>query len=149
MDLILWRHADAEPGSPDIARRLTPKGVKQAQDVARWLQSRLTQTPRILVSPAQRTLQTAGALSEAYEIMPELAPGASAASILAAAGWPHGRQTILVGHQPSLGEVASLLIAGVPLPWSIKKGAVWWISQRTRDGEQQIVLRAVVAPEFT
>lgn len=149
MDLILWRHADAEPGSPDIARRLTPKGVKQAQDVARWLQSRLTQSPRILVSPAQRTLQTASALSEAYEIMAELAPGASAASILAAAGWPHGRQTILVGHQPSLGEVASLLIAGVPLPWSIKKGAVWWISQRTRDGEQQIVLRAVVAPEFT
>lgn len=150
MDLILWRHADAEPGSPDMARKLTPKGIKQAQDVARWLRSRLTAPPRILVSPAQRTLQTASALSEDYEIMAELAPGGSAAGVLAAAGWPHSRQAVLVvGHQPTLGEVASLLIAGEPLSWSVKKGAVWWISQRTRDGLQQVVLRAVVAPEFT
>src|SRR5436190_21449722 len=37
MDLILWRHADAEPGEPDIGRRLTAKGLKQAERVAAWL----------------------------------------------------------------------------------------------------------------
>ena len=29
MDLILWRHAEAEPGEPDLGRRLTAKGLKQ------------------------------------------------------------------------------------------------------------------------
>ncbi len=150
MDLILWRHADADPGSPDMARRLSPKGHKQAQDVARWLQSRLSAPPRILVSPAQRTLQTARALSEDYEIVAELAPGGSAAGVLAAAGWPHSTHTVLVvGHQPTLGEVASLLIAGESMSWSIKKGAVWWISHRIRGEQPHTVLRAVVGPEFT
>ena len=34
MDLILWRHAEAEPGEPDLERALTPKGVKQARRMA-------------------------------------------------------------------------------------------------------------------
>ena len=33
MDLILWRHAEAEPGEPDVGRRLTAKGLKQAERV--------------------------------------------------------------------------------------------------------------------
>ena len=35
MDLILWRHADAEPGEPDDQRRLTAKGKKQARRAGR------------------------------------------------------------------------------------------------------------------
>ena len=31
MDLILWRHAEAEPGEPDLGRRLTAKGIQQAE----------------------------------------------------------------------------------------------------------------------
>ena len=41
MDLILWRHAEAEEGGPDLERRLTPKGRKQAKRVAAWLLQRL------------------------------------------------------------------------------------------------------------
>ena len=41
MELILWRHADAEDGLPDLSRRLTPRGIKQAERMAAWLLQRL------------------------------------------------------------------------------------------------------------
>ena len=59
MDLILWRHADAEPGEPDLDRPLTAKGVRQAERMAAWLDGHLPDGCRILVSrrtrPADRT----------------------------------------------------------------------------------------------
>ena len=62
MDLILWRHAEAEDGVPDGARALTKKGLKQAAAIAAWLKPRLPDATRILVSPATRAQQTAAAL---------------------------------------------------------------------------------------
>ena len=46
MELILWRHADAEapdarPGEPDLQRELTALGRRQAAHVADWLNVRL------------------------------------------------------------------------------------------------------------
>jgi phosphohistidine phosphatase len=149
MDLILWRHAEAEPGEPDLGRRLTAKGIKQAERVATWLDGHLPDTCRILVSPADRAQQTALALKRKFRTVAELAPGASAAALLDAAGWPDSREPVLiVGHQPSLGEVAALLLAGHPLPWSVRKGAVWWLSNRQREGAAAIVLRVVIGPDF-
>ena len=78
MELILWRHAEAEDGTPDSARKLTPHGVKQAQAVAEWLTPRLPKTTRIIVSPTKRTRQTADALTAEFEIIEDLGPGASA-----------------------------------------------------------------------
>ena len=39
MDLILWRHAEAEDGvgKPDTERELTKRGRKQAERMAEWL----------------------------------------------------------------------------------------------------------------
>ena len=74
MDLILWRHAEAEPGEPDLARELTPRGVKQARRVAKWLEPRLPDACRILVSPAARAQQTALALERKFKTKNELAP---------------------------------------------------------------------------
>lgn len=149
MDLILWRHAEAADGAPDLARKLTVKGTKQAQEMANWLRPRLPKHTRIMVSPAQRTVQTAKALTEDYEIVRDLAPGASPVAVLAAARWPeHKGAVLVVGHQPTLGLVASLLIAGEPMPWSIKKGAIWWLSHRVRGEQPQVVLRAVVSPDL-
>jgi len=149
MDLILWRHAEAVDGSPDLARKLTTKGVKQARDIAAWLTEHLPDKVRVLVSPAERTLQTARALTEEFETVKSLAPGASPSAVLAAAGWPDaGRPVLVVGHQPTLGMVAATLIAGEPMPWSIRKGGVWWLSHRVRGEEPQVVVRAVVAPDF-
>ena len=149
MDLILWRHAEAADGVRDMARKLTAKGQKQAQAVAQWLRPRLPKHTRIIVSPAQRTLQTVKALTEEFEIVRDLAPGASPTSVLAAANWPDEKGAVLVvGHQPTLGMVAALLIAGEPMPWSIKKGGVWWLSHRVRGEEPQVVLRTVTGPDF-
>ena len=98
---------------------------------------------------ARRTLQTAQALREEFQVVRELSPGAAPAAVLAAAGWPERKGAVLiVGHQPTLGLVASTLIAGEPMPWSVKKGAVWWISHRVRGEQPQVVLRAVMPPDF-
>jgi len=149
MELILWRHADAEPGSPDLERRLTPKGLKQAERVGEWLDGHLPERCRVLVSPAERAQQTARALKRRFRIVDELAPGADAATVLHAAGWPDGREAVLlVGHQPALGQVAALLLSGRDSDWSVKKGAAWWLSNRKGDEDNDVVLRAVIGPDF-
>ncbi len=152
MELILWRHAEAEDGdddTPDHKRRLTARGERQARQVARWLDKRLPQRRKVLVSPAERTQQTAHALDMAYEIVPALGLGASAQDVLAAAGWPERNGAVLIiGHQPSLGRVAALLLGGAEADWSIKKGSAWWFSRRVRNGMPQVVLRAVANPDF-
>jgi len=152
MELILWRHAEAEDGgddTPDHKRRLTARGERQARQVARWLDKRLPQRRKVLVSPAERTQQTAHALDMAYEIVPALGLGASVQDVLDAAGWPERNGAVLViGHQPSLGRVAALLLGGAEADWSIKKGAAWWFSRRVRNGVPQVVLRAVANPDF-
>ena len=149
MDLILWRHAEAEEGLPDLARELTGRGRKQASRMADWLTPRLPPDVRILASPAVRTRQTAQALGREVEIDESLAPGASAEAVLAAAGWPDAVHPVLiVGHQPTLGRVAARLHAGVDGDVSVKKAGVWWFQCRWRDGELQVVLRAVAGPDY-
>lgn len=149
MELILWRHAEAEDGVPDLKRELTDKGRRQAARIADWLNPRLPQDIRILVSPAVRTLQTAQALGRSYSEVPALAPGARSADVLAAAGWPDAAYPVLVvGHQPTLGQVALQLLAGQVGDLTVKKGGLWWFQGRERGGRQDVVLRAVVCPDW-
>jgi phosphohistidine phosphatase len=149
MDLILWRHCEADAGEPDLGRRLTSKGVKQAERMAEWLERHLPDTCRILVSPADRAQQTAGALPRKFRTVPELGPGATVAAVLAAANWPDSREPVLiVGHQPTLGMVASFLLSGEEAYWSVRKGAVWWLSNRVREDGAAVVLKTVLGPDF-
>lgn len=149
MDLILWRHAEAEDGLPDLARALTPKGQKQARRMADWLSTQLPETTRIIVSPATRTVQTAEALQRKFKVVPEIAPDASAEAVLRAANWPSSKEPVLVvGHQPTLGMVAALLLSGQEQYWNIKKANAWWISQRDANDPDSIYLRAVMAPDL-
>ena len=161
MNLILWRHADAEDlperayeqTGADLTRALTQRGRKQAAHMAQWLTPRIDKSTVVLTSPAVRTVQTAQALSEHYRIVRELSPGADVATVLAAVGWPDssadGADTVIVvGHQPTLGRVASLLLSGSEANWTVRKGGVWWLSSRRREDESQVVLRAVVNPDL-
>ncbi len=149
MDLILWRHAEAEESLPDMARKLTPRGQKHAARVAEWLHQRLPSKFVVLASPAERTRQTAVALGVPFKTVAALAPGASVAAVLAAAEWPDRKgAVILVGHQPDLGRVAAELISGESADWTIKKGGVWWLTNRVRNDEAQVVVRAVMAPDL-
>ena len=148
MDLILWRHADAEDGAPDLERRLTDKGRKQAARMAKWLRERLPKDYRLISSPAARARQTAEALGMPKTVE-ALAPGASTRDILKAVQWPdYDGTVIVVGHQPDLGCVAAYLVSGANVGWSLKKGALWWITYRDRNGESQVVVRAVMSPDL-
>lgn len=148
MELILWRHAEAEDGNPDAARKLTTKGEKQAQKLARWLKERIEKPVRILVSPAVRTQQTATTLSAKFEMNAEVGTSASAERILRAAGWPEAEGTvIIVGHQPTVGQVAATLLTGQENDWEVKKGAVWWFSTSVDWGDPVTVLRAMITPK--
>jgi len=153
VDLILWRHAEAEPGEPDLGRRLTPKGEKQARRMAEWLHAHLPDSAKIVASPAARAQQTAQALAELsrrkLKTLDAIAPGASADAVLAAVDWPDGKSpVVVVGHQPTLGWVASKVMTGEELPWSIKKAAVWWLQSRSREDDQPVMLRAVISPDL-
>ena len=149
MDLILWRHADAAPGSPDLERKLTAKGRKQAEHVSAWLVARLPGRYTVLVSPARRARETADALAMRYKVVESLAPGAAPRDILEACGWPsHKGAVVVVGHQPDLGRTAAFLVSGIDADWSVKKGGLWWLSNRERDGEAQVVVRAALAPDL-
>lgn len=149
MDLILWRHAEAEDGFPDNARQLTAKGEKQAQAMAAWLKERLSKECRVIVSPAKRTQQTARALRDDFETVAEVGVGASVETLLEAAGWPDAQGAVLiVGHQPTLGEVAATLLSGNGASWSVKKGAVWWLSSRRHGAAGEVALKAAISPEM-
>jgi phosphohistidine phosphatase len=147
MDLILWRHAEAEDGTPDHARALTSKGTKQAAKVAAFLRQHLPDDHRVLVSPAARAQQTASAFTSHFTLAPTIAPGATAEAVLHAARWPDAGGTVLVvGHQPTLGEVAAQLLGCADAPISIKKGAIWWFSQR--DDSPQASVKLVITPDL-
>ena len=126
MDLILWRHADAEDGADDLARRLTAKGHKQAAAMARWLRAHLPKDYTVVASPAVRAQETAQALEPKIVTDITLAPGASAGDIRRAAE-QHPGLVIVVGHQPDLGHAAAKL-AGASGDWSIEKGAIVWFA---------------------
>jgi len=147
MDLILWRHADAEDGGPDLERQLTKAGRKQAARVAAWLRERLPGEFEVVSSPAARALQTAECLKKKPRIDKTLAPGASPAAILKAAGWPGAEgSVVLVGHQPDFGRALAHLLAGASGGWSIKKGGLWWLTNEKE--EKQVQVRAVISPDL-
>ncbi|MDO8596376.1 MAG: histidine phosphatase family protein, partial [Sulfuricaulis sp.] len=111
MELILWRHADAESAttSPDSERKLTAQGIMQAARMAEWLRLRLPDGAVVLASPAQRAQQTAQALTPDFVTVKEIGTSAAPEEVLLACGWPGGgRAVVVVGHQPTLGEVAAL-----------------------------------------
>ncbi|MBM3394935.1 MAG: histidine phosphatase family protein [Betaproteobacteria bacterium] len=149
MDLILWRHTEAEDGSPDISRALTPCGQQQATAMAEWLSARLPQAPNILCSPAERCQQTALALSPTFTTLPEISPGASFRTLLRATGWPkESGLIVLVNHQPTLGELVAYLLCGEPRAWKVRRGAIWWLSLQRRSTHTHVTLKACVSPDL-
>lgn len=159
MDLILWRHAEAEdhPDGPagrqgdgkDLARQLTSRGEKQAARMARWLDRQLPQGARILCSPAVRAEQTAQALGRKLRIVPALAPEADALAVLEQVQWPGGKSPcVVVGHQPTLGRIIARLLGLQDEDCAVKKGAVWWLRHREREGRAQTVVVCVQTPEL-
>lgn len=157
MDLILWRHAEAEvaaEGCDDLSRELTHKGERQAARMATWLDRHLPEGARVLVSPARRTEQTAQALGRKYKLRDELVPDSSLDDVFGLLKWhpetgPQGKgPVLLVGHQPYLGQIVARLLGINDAASSIRKGSVWWLRTRMREGQLQTVLMTVASPDL-
>lgn len=156
MDLILWRHAEAEDSTvaeadsqADLERPLTSRGEKQALRMAAWLDRQLPEGARIWVSPARRCEQTALALGRKYKIRPELAPSATPLQLLELVQWPlHKYPVLIIGHQPTLGQTISQLLMLKDNECPVKKGSLWWLRSRERDSQQQTVIVTVQSPEI-
>lgn len=163
MDLILWRHAEAEDvaavmartapalsaEAADLQRFLTARGLRQAVLMARWLDTKLVDNTRVLVSPASRCEQTVIPLSRKYKLCPELLPGSGPDDLLRLAQWPtHKRPVLVVAHQPALGQVVARLLGGTNAEIVFRKGAVWWLRSRDRHCGSQTVTMSVQSPDF-
>ena len=150
MDLILWRHAEAEDGDgmDDLNRALTPRGEKHAARMAQWLDRHLPEGTRILCSPARRCEQTAMALGRKYKVRGELAPDGTVEQLLQLVQWPRAKLPVLVvGHQPVLGQAVGHILEW-PSGGSVRKGAVWWLRGRERAGHSQSLIYTVQTPDF-
>jgi phosphohistidine phosphatase len=154
MDIILWRHAEAEDINPkesgDLARRLTAKGRGQAQQMAKWLQRHLPTDVKLLVSPAGRCVENAEALGKPYDLCPEIAPGHRVTDhlrVIEQARQAKCPTVLLVGHQPTLGELAAALMTGRSATWNIRKGAIWWL-RSDEPGKTAAELVVALPPRF-
>ncbi len=153
MDLLLWRHAEAfetDAKQPDDLRRpLTPRGFKQALRMAQWLDQHLPEGVRILSSPALRCESTAAALKRKYKLCPELGPSSNAQALLDLAQWPDARSPVLiVGHQPILGQTIGSVMGMGDGDLSVKKGSLWWLRYRVRDGLGSTFIQCVQSPDM-
>ena len=99
MDLILWRHAEAQDPEgmmTDLDRPLTRRGDKQATRMAAWLDRQLPDGARVWSSPAVRCEETVLALGRKYKLRAELLPGGSPDDLLELVQWPRTRGAVLV-----------------------------------------------------
>jgi phosphohistidine phosphatase len=119
--LILMRHAKAEasePGMEDHARALVERGRKDAAKMGAYMAGHSLIPDKVIISPATRTQETWKYASAAFKPVPGAMSAAAIydATPLALAGVikaaPSSAHTLLiVGHNPSLHEVAMSLIA--------------------------------------
>ncbi len=105
--------------APDSERSLTPRGKAQVELLGQFLSGNEDFKPsRLLCSPYRRAQETADVLVEAAQlsiserkIIPRLEPEADPASLLAEFEGMRS-DVLVVGHNPNLSILASLLMSG-------------------------------------
>lgn len=125
MNLYLLRHGLAvEPGTPgflqDAQRPLTPKGERKLEKIAAAMDNMSLSFDLALSSPHVRARQTAEKivrrlkLKRGLEFSDALAPDGSFKKLIAVVNHfePQPENLLLVGHEPSLSELISLLVSG-------------------------------------
>jgi phosphohistidine phosphatase len=133
-ELYLIRHGVAEERGeawPDDSKRpLTEDGMDRLRKEARGLTRLGVTVDVMLTSPLVRTRQTAEIVASALDPKPNivnaesLAPGGTFQAVVADLEKHAKKARIgLVGHEPSIGELAARLI-GSRHPIEFKKGAV-------------------------
>lgn len=122
MHLYLIRHAHALDGDDDASRPLSPKGAKQVRALARLLREcDAFEAEEIWHSPLRRAEETAVLLAKRLKTPARLAsvgglrPADAANSILKRLN-DLRHPVAVVGHEPHLSALASLLVAGKAVP---------------------------------
>jgi phosphohistidine phosphatase len=125
MLLLFLRHAEAEDArSSDFSRRLTPKGIEQAEKAGKFCLQRELVPDVILSSPVIRARQTADIVAKSLGVnvveAPWLACGMDPEDCLAHLSTSDGLEVILlVGHEPDFSHMVADLI-GLPDPSALK-----------------------------
>src|SRR5438105_6074996 len=130
MKLYLVRHGLTDRQGDDPA--LSAKGKSRLARAAEGLRKIKVSPELTLTSPARRARETADVIANALgaghvEVLSELAPGSDPTSVLAALRpYSSMKELVLVGHQPALGRLASMLLAGSvdSVEVDFKRGAV-------------------------
>jgi len=120
-DLILLRHAHAEPAQPgqsDADRPLSARGQAEAEAAAQWLKAHGASPTRVLCSPARRTRETLERVLEALgyaEVRYEPRIYDAAPGTLMAVLDEHADvdRVLMVGHNPGFEQVVALLHSGI------------------------------------
>ena len=120
MQVFLVRHAEAVVETrtlPDPQRHLTAQGRIQAKELGDRMRWHDCAPSHVWSSPLVRAVQTAELITSCFapdvtiEVMPELAPGQHERVVVAAVGGlPAGSSVVLVGHEPSLSAIGTLLV---------------------------------------
>lgn len=158
MRIYIVRHAIAEMRSisaRDEDRALTPEGIDRMRRAAAGIKS-LDFVPEVVwSSPLVRARQTADILLETFGagvpllIRQDLAPGGDRKSLYREIGKniETVRGLMLVGHQPSLGEIAGDLAWGSPDHYiELKKGGLCVIELENIQGSPKGRLVALLTP---
>ena len=119
-ELILLRHAHAEPASPgqaDIDRPLSPHGLAEAEAAGRWLAAHGLLPDRVLCSPARRTRETLEAVlaatGYAEQRLEESIFEATAGTLIGLLEeQDEVERLMLVGHNPGMEQLVALLDSG-------------------------------------
>jgi phosphohistidine phosphatase len=123
MTLYIVRHGTAEneppPGGDDGARRLTARGREKVREAAAGMRALGLKFDAILASPLPRAAETAELVAATYagdptpEVLAALSTGVTPAETIAALK-PYERHEhlMIVGHEPGLSGIASLLLTG-------------------------------------
>lgn len=121
MRLVIARHGKAEADSPtgrDADRRLTPLGERQAEWLGQQLLTSGYADALVLASVAERARKTAEIICSVLGTRPTFAPGlmlgrtAGEALGVVESHRTHPR-VVLVGHNPTVSELASILTHGL------------------------------------
>ncbi|MBP6115020.1 MAG: histidine phosphatase family protein [Neisseriaceae bacterium] len=152
MEIILWRHAQADDAAVDEARRLTEVGHAQAQQMAAWLSQRLGSDYQVWCSEARRSQETAAHLHPRPLPMRSLNPDAGYQDILnLIQRQPLDAALVLVGHQPWLGHLCHCLLnrtATSTALYPASKGAIWWFSIDAMEPQPHSRLKAMLSPDL-
>jgi len=124
MNLYLMRHGVAvEPGTPGYGERerpLTPEGERKVQRIAEAILRMDLSFDAILSSPLARARRTAEIIlhelkaNQKLQLTEHLSPGVQVKGLVAHLNTLRGspREVLLVGHEPDLGRLVSVLLTG-------------------------------------